>query len=108
MKKIILLGCLLISGITMASIDETKTNEIDVCEDIAALAKEVMQQRQDNVPLQTQEQIALEFEGESKDVYELIVEHAYDQPLFNTDLGKQQTIEQFRKHYFELCMSEDN
>ncbi|OTG82246.1 hypothetical protein B9T27_08315 [Acinetobacter sp. ANC 4648] len=91
----------------MASIEKTKIDESNVCEGIAALAEEVMQQRQDNTPLQIQKRIALEFEGDSKDLYEFIVEEAYQQPVLNTDLGKQQMIEKYRKHYFELCMSED-
>ena len=102
MKRLILFSCLFISNAVLAS-----GNEAQICSEIADLAATVMQQRQDGVPIETQERIALEFEGDSKDVYELIVEDAYDQLLLNTDLGKQQIVDNFRKNYFELCMSEE-
>ena len=102
MKRLILFSCLFISNAVLAL-----GNEAQICSEIADLAATVMQQRQDGVPIETQERIALEFEGDSKDVYELIVEDAYDQLLLNTDLGKQQIVDNFRKHYFELCMSEE-
>ena len=102
MKRLILFSCLFISNAVLAL-----GNEAQICSEIADLAATVMQQRQDGVPIETQEKIALEFEGDSKDVYELIVEDAYDQLLLNTDLGKQQIVDNFRKHYFEFCMSEE-
>jgi len=102
MKRLILFSCLFISNAVLAL-----GNEAQICSEIADLAATVMQQRQDGVPIETQERIALEFEGDSKDVYELIVEDAYDQLLLNTDLGKQQIVDNFRKHYFEFCMSEE-
>ena len=102
MKKLILLSCLFVSSAVSASGDDAQ-----ICNEIADIAATVMQQRQDGVPIETQERIALEFEGDSKDVYELIVEDAYDQLLLNTDLGKQQIVDDFRKHYFELCMNEE-
>ena len=102
MKRLILFSCLFISNAVLAL-----GNEAQICSEIADLAATVMQQRQDGVPIETQERIALEFEGDSKDVYELIVEDAYDQLLLNTDLGKQQIVDNFRKHYFELCMGEE-
>ena len=102
MKRLILFSCLFISSAVLAS-----GNVAQICSEIADLAATVMQQRQDGVPIETQERIALEFEGDSKHVYELIVEDAYDQLLLNTDLGKQQIVDNFRKHYFEFCMSEE-
>lgn len=101
MKKLVLLGFFLISSTVMASVEET-----NICYGIADLAATIMQQRQDDVPLQAQELIALELEGDSKDVYELMVDDAYDHALFNTDLGKQQIVEKFRKRYLELCVGE--
>lgn len=102
MKKLILLSCLFVSSAVSASGDDAQ-----ICNEIADIAATVMQQRQDGVPIEIQERIALEFESDSKDVYEFIVEDAYDQLLLNTDLGKQQIVDDFRKHYFELCMNEE-
>ncbi len=103
MKKIILTICLLIPQLTFAASEDT-----DICEGIATVAENVMQQRQANISLQIQQNVILQFDGDSRDVYELIVEDAYEQPILKTDLGKQQMVDKFRKHYFELCMSEDS
>ena len=100
MKKIVLFGICLASSLTFAAGQDT-----DACNELADLAAAVMQQRQDGVPLETQERIALEFEDESKALYEEIVQASYEQPIYRTDLVKQQSVEKIRKQYFELCMA---
>ena len=95
--------CLLIPQLTFAVSEDT-----DICDGIATVAENVMQQRQENISLQIQQNVILQFEGDSKDVYALIVEDAYEHPILKTDLGKQQMVDKFRQYYFELCMREDS
>ena len=100
MKKFALLGLCLASSLAFAAEKDT-----EACNELAGLAAAVMQQRQDGVPLETQERIALEFEDESKALYEEIVQASYEQPVYRTDLAKEQSVEKIRKQYFELCMA---
>ncbi|MEG2359519.1 hypothetical protein [Acinetobacter sp.] len=100
MKKFALLGICLASSLAFAAEKDT-----EACNELADLAAAVMQQRQDDVPLETQERIALEFEDESKALYEEIVQASYGQPVYRTDLAKEQSVEKIRKQYFELCMA---
>ena len=100
MKKFALLGLCLASSLAFAAEKDT-----EACNELADLAAAVMQQRQDGVPLETQERIALEFEEESKALYEEIVQASYEQPVYRTDLAKEQSVEKIRKQYFELCMA---
>lgn len=99
MKKIIMCCCFLYSGTLFASMQDN----ISLCEAIAIVAGNVMQERQDEVPLLAQKQIALEYDDGARDLYEAIVEDAYDLPILPNDNQKQQAVQSFKLEYFDYC-----
>lgn len=99
MKIIIMCFCCLYSGALFASVQDN----ISFCEAIAIVAGNVMQQRQDDVPLSVQKSIALEYEDGARELYEAIVEDAYDVPILLNDTEKQQAIKSFKLEYFDYC-----
>lgn len=99
MKTIIMCCCFLYSGTLCASIQDN----ISLCEAIAIVAGNVMQERQDEVPLLAQKQIALEYDDGARDLYEAIVEDAYDLPILPNDIQKQQAVQSFKLEYFDYC-----
>ncbi|MCJ8161149.1 hypothetical protein [Acinetobacter zhairhuonensis] len=99
MKKIIMCCCFLYSGTLFASMQDN----ISLCEAIAIVAGNVMQERQDEVPLLAQKQIALEYDDGARDLYEAIVEDAYDLPILPNDSQKQQAVQSFKLEYFDYC-----
>jgi hypothetical protein len=78
-------------------------DNISLCEAIAIVAGNVMQERQDEVPLLAQKQIALEYDDGARDLYEAIVEDAYDLPILPNDSQKQQAVQSFKLEYFDYC-----
>jgi len=99
MKKIIMCCCCLYSGMSFASVQDN----ISFCEAIAIVAGNVMQQRQEEVPLSLQKSIALEYEDGARELYEAIVEDAYDLPVLPNETQKQQAVESFKLEYFDYC-----
>ena len=99
MKKIIMCCCCLYSGSLFASMQDN----ISLCEAIAIVAANVMQERQDEVPLLAQKQIALEYDDGARDLYEAIVEDAYDLPILPNDTQKQQAVQSFKSEYYDYC-----
>lgn len=87
------------SGALFASVQDS----ISFCQAIAIVAENVMQERQDEVPLSLQKSIALEYEDGAKELYEAIVEDAYDLPIFPNETQKQQAVESFKLEYFDYC-----
>lgn len=99
MKKIIMCCCCLYSGAVFASVQDN----ISFCQAIAIVAGNVMQERQDEVPLSLQKSIALEYEDGARELYEAIVEDAYDLPILPSETQKQQAVESFKLEYFDYC-----
>lgn len=87
------------SGAVFASVQDN----ISFCQAIAIVAGNVMQERQDEVPLSLQKSIALEYEDGARELYEAIVEDAYDLPILPSETQKQQAVESFKLEYFDYC-----
>ena len=99
MKKIIMCCCCLYSASLFASVQDN----IGLCDAIAIVAANVMQQRQEDVSLDTQKRIALEYEDGARELYEAIVEDAYNIPILPSELDKQQVIDSFKHEYLDYC-----
>ena len=71
-----------------------------LCDQVDSLAQTIMERRQNGMPARDMYD-AMGADG--NDIAAQMIDEAYDKPRYQTDDMKEQTVQEFRNRWFQIC-----